>query len=676
MLPLTVFALTQEEELAMAYGDIDFVELSTGTKQPIVRAPSVSSVITAHDIKIMGATDLDEVLETVPGLHVSRSSIGYNPIYTFRGIHTAFNPQALMLVNGIPVTGVTFGNRSQVWAGMPLENIKRIEVIRGPGSALYGADAFSGVINLITKTSTDVQGTEIGARAASFESGDVWVQHGGSLGEFDVAAYARLGSTQGQESIVRDAVGVTGPVNLARDAIDLRFDVALSNWRLRLGYQQRGGEMGAGLALALDPGGFGLGERTSADLSYDNPEFIDDWAVTAQASYFDITEQTKATLFPAATAILFGFPAGVGVIGNPSIWERHLRLNASASYSGLEKHSLRFGVGTQTDDLYRVSESKNFALITVPGLVIPVPLNPLGSVVGMTATALFITPRKRTVHYVYVQDEWNVARDWYLTAGVRHDNYSDFGGTTNPRLALAWDLSYDMTAKVLYGKAFRAPSFSELYNANNPVATGNANLKPEEIETWEAALSWRPSNTLRTSVNVFRYEMKDILQFVPNTGGAGATAANQGKQRGTGIEAEMVWDAKLNLRVTANFAQQRSIDVTTNRDAGNAPHYQLYTRGDWLFMPHWTLSGQLNHVGGRKRVLGDTRPDIADYTTTDATLRRNGKTQDWDFSVSIRNLFDIDAREPSPYVLLPGATIVNDLPLAGREWRFEVRHKL
>src|SRR5450759_4643594 len=190
---VTVHAAPQseEEELALAYGDKSFVTIASGTRQPVARAPSVASVVTAEDIAAIGAADLDEVLETVPGLHVARSPLGYNPIYTIRGIDTQYNPQVLMLVNGIPITGVFVGDRSQIWAGMPVDNIARIEVIRGPGSALYGADAFSGVININTKTAADINGTQLGLSAGSFNSRDGWVQHGGKLGGFDVAGYLR-----------------------------------------------------------------------------------------------------------------------------------------------------------------------------------------------------------------------------------------------------------------------------------------------------------------------------------------------------------------------------------------------------------------------------------------------------------------------------------------------------
>ena len=659
---------SEEEDLALAYGDKSFVTIASGARQPVARAPSVATVVTAEDIAAIGAADLDEVLETVPGLHVSRSVAAYNPIYTIRGISTQYNPQVLMLVNGIPITGVFVGNRSQIWGGMPVENIARIEVIRGPGSALYGADAFSGVINIITRTAADIKGTELGVRAGSFNSRDAWVQHGGAWGGFDVAAYLRVGATDGQrEMIGRDAATALGtslapgPVNLGRDAIDARLDLARDKWRLRAGYQQRDNVgNGAGVASALDPKGGNFGERVSADLTWQDANFGRDLDVTAQASYLNITERSDLTLYPPGS---FGFPDGV--IGNPYKWERHLRFNLSAFYTGFQSHKLRFGAGTQDDDLYRTRETKNFST-PAPGVLFP-----LGSVVDVSDSAPFLRPHSRRVNHVYVQDEWALARDWYLTAGVRHDQYSDFGGTTNPRLALVWETAYNLTSKLLYGRAFRPPSFSELYNINNPVGVGNPNLKPETNESVELAFAWQPASTLQTSLNLFRYRMKDILRFVQNPD-ATITAQNAGEQTGQGLEVELAWEASASLRLSGNYAQQRSIDVATDRDAGNAPRHHVYARADWRFMPAWTLNAQLNYVADRKREPSDTRPAIADYHTVDLTLRNKKRSGDWDFAFTVRNLFNADAREPSP---APGL-IPNDLPLAPREWRFELRHQL
>jgi iron complex outermembrane receptor protein len=669
-------AQAEEEELAMAYGDKSFVTIASGTRQPIARAPSVATVVTAEDIAAIGAADLDEVLETVPGLHVARSPLGYDPIYIIRGISTQYNPQVLMLINGIPITGVTFGDRSIVWGGMPVGNIARIEVIRGPGSALYGADAFSGVINIITKTSADVDGTQLGLSAGSFNSRDAWVQHGGTWGGFDVAGYLRAGHTDGQRQIISadaqssidknpsfltSASLAPGPVNLGVNAIDGRIDLSRDKWRLRAGYQQRSNVgTGAGIASALDPAGSNYGERVNTDLTYQDSNFIPDLDVTAQASYLYITEQSNLTLYPPGSNPFYPYTLNPvtfpnGVIGNPDKWERHLRLNMSAVYNGLQSHKLRFGTGTQDDDLYRTEETNNYST-----------LNP-GPVIEVTP---FLLPHSRRVNYVYAQDEWAFTKDWYLTAGVRHDQYSDFGGTTNPRLALVWETAYNLTSKLLYGRAFRPPSFSELYNTTNPVLIGNPNLKPETNQSTELAFVWQATTNLQANLNLFHYLWKDILR--PDSSNI---MQNAGNQHGDGFETELVWDASASLRLSGNYAQQHSIDEATNQDAGNAPRHHVYARADWRFVPRWTLDTQLNYVADRKRTPGDTRPDIADYHTVDLTLRSQNRSGDWGISFKVLNLFNADAREPSPFGT-PFVPIPYDLPLAGRAWRVELSHQL
>ena len=177
------------EELLTMYGDDEVVNIATGTDKPIHLAPSVATVITQDDIRKMGAVDLDQVLERVPGLHVSRSFNRLNSIYSVRGVHTSQNPQMLVLLNGAKITQLFSGGRPN-GLRMPVENIKRIEVMRGPGSAVYGADAFSGVINVITKDAKSIDGTDIGLRAGSFSTKEFWLQHGQSFGESDEWGFA------------------------------------------------------------------------------------------------------------------------------------------------------------------------------------------------------------------------------------------------------------------------------------------------------------------------------------------------------------------------------------------------------------------------------------------------------------------------------------------------------
>jgi outer membrane receptor for ferrienterochelin and colicins len=663
---------TDEDELAMAYGDQPFVSIATGSKQPLSRAPAVASVITSNDIAAMGASDLDEVLGTVPGLHVAVTTLTSTPIYVMRGINLGYNPQVLMLVNGLPITTIYTGNRGNAWGGMPLENVARIEIIRGPGSALYGADAFAGVINVVTKTVGDGEGTQLGLRAGSFNSKDAWMLHAGTWRGIDVSAYLRWGHTDGHDRLITaDAqsgwdqlTGVQaslapGSISNRHDALDAALSLEWEHWRWRVNLKERSNVgSGTGVASALDPTGRSYNQLITTDLSYERWRIAPGWDASFQLSASHFKEFGNLVLFPAGALDSHGQPFADGMIGNPDKWERHVRVGASVLYTGLESHRIRLGFGVEREEIYRTAETKNF--------------NPdysrigVGSISDLTDvsdTTPFMRPHDRRKRHVYVQDEWAFAKDWTFTAGLRHDDHSDFGGTTNPRLALVWDPAYNVTTKLMYGTAFRAPSMSELYAINNPVITGNPSLKPERIRTTEAAVSWQPMPQLQLGVNVFRYDMSDIIKLV------NSVYQNTGKQQGQGLEFEARWDVVRELKLTGNYSFQRSVDSTTRADAGNAPHHQVYVRADWRFASGWSVHPQLNWVSTRHRVAGDDRPDLAGYGTVDLTLLSEPREKAWSVSLSVRNLFDADAREPSLYdrsPLQPFVSLPNDIPLAGR----------
>jgi outer membrane receptor for ferrienterochelin and colicins len=675
--------VSEEEELAMSFGDKSHVSIATGSRVPVARAPSVATVITAQDIRAMGASDLDEVLETVPGLHVSRSPVLNAPIYTIRGIRgTLTNPQVLMLVNGAPLTSVYAGDRGLNWGGQPLENVARIEVIRGPGSAVYGADAFAGVINIITRGAGDINGTEVGARAGSFDTAAAWMLHGGRWGGVDIAAYLEAGRTDGGGRTI-DADGQTGldaifagfgvpPASHAPGAmnndyklVDAALELARGPWKLRSSYK-RVFELGsgAGVAQALDPTGNNASQRLDVDLSWHDTDASNTWEWLVRADAVRYTEDSQLVLFPAGTNLGGGFFQD-GMVGNPAKWEHRFRLDGTALYSGIAGHRMRFGLGYVDEDLYKLRESKNFN----PDFS-PTGAGSFGDVVDVTDSVPFMVPHQREVIHAYAQDEWSLARDWTLTAGVRHDHYSDFGGTTHPRVALVWDARYDLTAKLLYGSAFRAPSFSELYLINNPTAIGNAKLRPERVRTLEMAVSWQAAANASIGANAFRYWMTDII------GLDGANVyQNQGRQTGKGLELEAQWEPDRHWRLAAQYALQNSENQLTGTDPGLAPRQQAQLRADWRIAQGWQAHAQANWVGERSRQFGDSRPPVADYTTVDMALRALSGSGRWELALVARNLFDADAREPSPNGV-PFVSIPHDLPLPGRAVFVTAQHRL
>jgi outer membrane cobalamin receptor len=673
--------ISEEDELAMIYGDKSSVSIATGSAQSLRRAPAVATVITAEEIATMGATDLDQVLETVPGMHVARSVLNYEPLYVMRGIFSANNPQILLLQNGVPMTTLLTGSRGPLWGGYPLDQVARIEILRGPGSAVYGADAYSGVINIITKSAAEMPGTQLILGGGSFQTRDGSILHGGKLGPADVATYLRVGGTDGFRRVItadaqtaRDKIFGThaslapGPVNVDYDAVDANVNLGLDKWRLRGDYKLRHNMgTGAGIGSALDPVGKEQSERITADLGWTDADVADDWTVGFTASVMQYKQRitTDLRLSPPGTR----FPTGVfpdGFIGHPDTSERQIRASGFAMYSGFRDHKLRFGLGRDHLNMYYTATIKNY-LFNAAG--IPVPTGP---VIDYSQIQPFLLPHRRTINYVNIQDEWQFARDWTLTAGVRHDNYSDFGTTTNPRMALVWDAAIDMTAKLLYGKAFRAPSFNESYGINNPVQRGNPQLQPETIGTLEAAFSWQARKDLNVNLNIFRTDLTQLIRTAPVPGAAGAAFQNIGNQDGKGAELELAWDASRTVRVSGNYAYQRNTDPATGKDAGYAPHHHLYSRADWQARGFGVVSAQINHVADRRRAAGDTRPKIPDYTTFDLSLSTHQGLGNWEVSVALRNLFNADVREPT---LAPG-TIPNDLPMAPRSIYLRATYRL
>jgi outer membrane receptor for ferrienterochelin and colicins len=699
-------AASSEEDLLLSFGEEEFLSIATGQKQLIAKAPAVASVITAEDIAALGANTLEEVLETVPGVHVSLSSTYLSPIYSIRGIYTDKNPQVLMLVNGVPITHQHFGDRGGR-SSVPVRDIARIEVIRGPGSAVYGADALAGVINVITKSADQVDGTEFGTRFASFDTTEGWLLHGTRWGEVDVAFSLQALSTDGDDSrrVGSDAQSVfdgfvapffapvsraPGPLETRNpQAIDTRLDLKYRDLQLRLwNWRQEDIGVGPGLALALDPQGRADGDNYLFDLSWSTRELAPDTTLELRASYMDVNIETEQTLFPAGTVLPIGSDGNLnlsnfvpmqfteGYRGSPEFFEEHTRLESILTWTGIESHGIRLAAGfTQQEESGR--EAKNFG----PGVLDLANRDCSGFICQVHGTLTdvsntpfaFIENQKRDVWYVSLQDQWQLANDWNLTTGVRYDDYSDFGSTVNPRLALVWDASTDVTAKLLYGRAFRAPSFAELFLINNPVALGNPELEPETSNTYELAIDYRASFDLRMGFNLFYYEIEDLIDFVTTPDGA-QVANNVGQQEGQGFELEMEWEPMQDLSISANYALQKAEDSELDTDAARAPEQQAYLRGNWRFAHNWSLTGEAHWIGKRNREAGDPRDAIDNYTLVNLHLERSKIADRLDLGLRVRNLFDDDAREPSPTEAVPGGSLMpDDFPLEERSVHFTAR---
>lgn len=670
-----------EQSLEDFYGDEEFVSIATGNKQLIHKAPAITTVITRKEIENLGATHLDEVLERVPGLHVSFSSVSRSdPIYSIRGIQTGFNPQILVLLNGVEFKNSFSGGLPYTFH-YPLANVERIEVIRGPGSALYGADAFSGVINIITSQVKDEKAT-VGGRVGSFNSYDLWLQAESKFDEgFWRLSFEQQISDGDDERIatadlqtVMDGVFATN-ASLAPAALDSRYDIVnihadiqWQNWQWENWYwQQSDGGLGPGGAQALDPKGFQDVNLFRSLLKFEN-NINDNLSVSSHVSWMKTTNDSYFVLFPSDTVlpigsdgnINFGNIAGIvkftdGYIGNPKSIQEDFRFHLSMSWSGWSGHKVTTALG-YSDFNVEAEEFKNFGPGVIDGS------QPLvdGTLSNVTGTPyIFIPNVSRENSYALIQDEWKLSNDIGLTLGLRYDDYSDFGSSINPRAALVWQTSHNLTTKLLYGSAFRAPSFNEMFLINNPSALGNPDVQPEEIDTWEVSFEYKPSFDMRLSINMYQYKAVDLIDKISSSGGL--QTANVRDQNGFGLESEMEWKIDDNILLYANYSWQHSEDAKTKDQVANTPGQLFYLDLAYTLNDVWHIGSQLWWVGDRERTAIDSRDAIDDYFLTNIKLV-------WQVLPSIqlngivKNIFDESAAEPS------NGRIANDYQREGRSF--------
>ncbi|MBE9570498.1 MAG: TonB-dependent receptor [Proteobacteria bacterium] len=645
------------------YGDEEFVSIATGSTKPVYKAPAVASVITAKQIKAMGARNLNEVLETVPGLHVGISAINrLDSVFSIRGIHTGFNPQVLILFNGIPFAPPSTGSHPTLFR-MPVSSISRVEVIRGPGSAIYGADAYAGIVNIITKDASEID-TEIGGRIGSFNSKDAWLLHKQSFAGWDIGFSFEWQASKGDNDRIISSDFQTGldpnfslapgPLSTDYDVFSTLLDLNKDNFRFRFwNWRLVDAGVGAGGSLALDPNGTQNEDLYLIDFTYSNDSAIDEWKLIANLNYIYHKSDSYFVLLPPGA---MGFADGM--IGNPSGVGQQTGIDLSAIYFGHVKHRIRIGLGARYQE-QDTSEIKNFGNGVVPGVLTDVSNTPF---VSMPDTS-------RNLWFVSLQDEWQFAPDWEITSGIRYDHYSDFGSTLNPRVALVWSTQHNLTTKLLYGRAFRAPSFQEQFADQNPVTLGNPGLDPETIDTVELAFDYRPTFDLQTTLNLFGYRANGLIEYVPSGGGT-RTAQNDRDQKGYGFELEAKWKATNTIEITGNYAWQYSVDRETEARIPDAPSQQAFLNMNWKFFPKWSLYSQVNWVGNRYRMASDARAEIDDYVLVDMTLHRQKIMNHLDLTVAARNIFDEEAREPSD-----GIKITDDYPLEGRSLWCELRYR-
>lgn len=596
------------------------IEVSTASKFPqkASMAPSAVTVITAADIQHYGHRTLSDILASIRGLYVN-----YDRNYSYLGVRGFgrpgdYNTRIQLLIDGVRFNDGIY-DQAAIGTDFPvdIDLIERVEFVPGPGSALYGNNAFFGVINVITKRGHDLDGAELSGEIASAGTHKGRITYGKRLEN----GADMLLSASGYDSDGRDIdfpeFGGTAR-NLDRDRYQHLFaKLEMENFSLGVTHSERKKAIPTASygQVFNDPRPYTLDEYTLLNLKYASP-LSATLEVSGSAFYgrYDYTGDYIMD-YPPVTPNRDE--------ANSRWWGGELHF-LSTAWRG---HKLLFGAEYRNDTR---TDQFNFDL------------DPAFS---------YLEDRRSKKGYgLFVQDEWILNDRLTLNLGIRQDTSRSPGSSavssTNPRLALIYAATPETTLKFLYGTAFRSANAYEKYYVSDPAAyKASPDLQPEKIRTVEVVAEHYWHENFRTTASLYQYHIDDLISYDldPADGKLHFVNLTEAKAHGLEVEAEMLQDNGARWR--ASLALQNAKDGGTGERLGNSPR-QLAKLNYAIPLVHeaWLAGVELHYTGNRKTLQDQ---DSGSNLTANLTLQGKQLARNLDVSFSVYNLFDRRNLEPA-----------------------------
>ncbi|AKN26766.1 addiction module killer protein [Stutzerimonas stutzeri] len=546
------------------------------------------TVITAEQIRARGATNLLEALRGTPGITLNGRQVGGRKTLSIRG---AEDRHTLVLIDGrrISSTDDTIGHSDYQYGWVGIEQIERIEVVRGPMSALYGSEAIGGVINIITR------------QAQREWSGGVTLR--GDVGQGDTGNGHRL------------AARASGPLaeslDVAMAVEEVRRESTPWEQDRRVSEMEGQDRQTGSLAISYRPF---EGQTLKLDLLrsdetrdrdqqyayYARPIYLDtyelerrqnslawnaDWGdlqsqLRFTRSEFDVTNKRTHNLAPTR-------PQSI----HDDVWDGSLNFHIG------EDHALTVG-GEHRDE-----RLENAGLI------------------GGSDSA--------THQAVFIQDEIALATDWALTLGARLDDHEIFGRETSPRAWLVWRATPELTFKAGYGEAFRAPTLKQIspnyVGAEGPhTFLGNADIKPETSRSFELGVDWHDERGAYTA-NVYRNEIDDLIYYrrlrtepgIPPRTIYQYDNIEQARIEGLELTGRRELGYGIALGATVNWMDPR--DARTEAKLNGRPEFTATPSLEWT-MARWNALVQWEYIGKQYLEGSNGQERAPSYSIVNASL--------------------------------------------------------
>ncbi len=594
----TLSALTLALISGFSYADEEpqvvetVVITATRSAQTLENTLSDVSVITRDDIEKSSATSLPELLNRAPGVQVvSNGGKGKAGLLSIRGTKSNQN---VVLVDGVRQMHATDGAANLQF--IPLDQIERIEIVRGSASSLYGADAMGGVIQIFTKTPTDVHRQSAGVGVGSYNYSEA---HVGATGKFGRLGYQINVSHENEDGFSTQNAKADNPAWFYTHNSD-RDGYRNTTFSGKLDYEWLAGQ---NVKMSYYQGE-GNSEFDQSNILQDEHDF--------KLKQFSIESSNVLIVDKLFSSLRY------------SEFEDKSELYNRGSTGGRQSH-----INTKTREVSWVLNAK--------------PVNDLSVLLGVDwkRDMVDVWPNNydrtaRENKAVFTGFDWTVNKH-LLESSVRYDDNQQFGSKTTGRLAYGYKVTPKLAAKVSYATGFRAPSFSELYSPPIGIwpAYGNPDLKPEKNRNVEFGLSYTDKLYNVTWV-VFQNNIKDVITGVDIGGGWAQRAFNVDKARIRGTT--VTFDTTLSDQLTFKFDATYQDPMDKTKGEVLIRRARVFGSTGIDFTPHenWTFNASLN---ARGKTLDYGGVKLGGYTTVNLGVRYK-ITPTLSTSLTAENLFD------------------------------------
>ncbi|ATC94891.1 iron complex outermembrane recepter protein [Pseudoalteromonas tunicata] len=575
---------------SLSLEELTTIEIATKNKQTIYSSPSIVYVITRDQINEMGISNLQTLLNFVPGYQSTRDiEQGTANRISARGRSTALSESVLVQIDGNKINDLYTGGISILNRLIDLGNIERIEIIRGPGSALYGSNAFLGVINIITASNRNEMSVSVSHpnRVSSrFSLSHAFSEHKKLdfyLGVFDDA---------GDNYHLTDINGIEGETHDPINGLDAYLKQSWHDWLFTARYMKRQ----LNDFIALGSLGNDINKEQSQQWSFSaqyNGTWFNQLDYDVSFAHSQDKWQTQALLIPKEVEIFPDFSLATNFVGGPFLTSKNSKAAINVSYQASDNHLVSFGSAYEKAHISDVYTATTHDLFT---------LEPYQQSIKLVGDQSFSDRKSRKIVSLYLQDQIQLTTEWEVTAGIRYDYYNDFGHAISPRIAAVWKPEEKSSLKLMYGTAFRAPNFLELYDRNNYVDFGNVNLNAEEVETIE--VSWLQTfENWHVEITAFNNDFKQLITLAapvehPENPFFSPSFTNNDGQKSRGVETELQFKLtqQFSIKVLWNwFTDDSDINIAQNTGAVMFD----YQQAAWRFNLHGFYRGNNEAVANQ-----------------------------------------------------------------------------